>query len=182
MHSTCVARLSSLHSLILLPPMQRTCITQLPSCYSPGSSSPPAHEYVPVFLHTNTFATFCFQQEGHKAFKAYLADLEELFLSRDKVTRQGTVLWDTTPIVFNKPEVTSEVRPDSSPSLSDIQVMINSVLERQAKSTDKLLRRLIKEWDGKKLMLLVLILLLLFALLVLLKPIHIQVIHRQAAH
>jgi hypothetical protein len=29
--------------------------------------------------------------------------------------------------------------------------MINSVLERQAKSTGELLRRLIEEWDGKKL-------------------------------
>jgi hypothetical protein len=29
--------------------------------------------------------------------------------------------------------------------------MINSVLERQAKSTDELLRRLVEEWDGKKL-------------------------------
>jgi hypothetical protein len=28
--------------------------------------------------------------------------------------------------------------------------MINSVLERQAKSTGELLRRLIEEWDGKK--------------------------------
>jgi hypothetical protein len=29
--------------------------------------------------------------------------------------------------------------------------MINSALERQAKSTDELLRRLVEEWDGKKL-------------------------------
>jgi hypothetical protein len=29
--------------------------------------------------------------------------------------------------------------------------MINSVLERQEKSTDELLHRLIEEWDGKKL-------------------------------
>jgi hypothetical protein len=58
--------------------------------------------------------------------------------------------------------------------------MINSTLERQAKSTDKLLRRLIEEQDRKNLMLLVLILLPL-ALLVLLKPIHTQVVHRRAA-
>jgi hypothetical protein len=31
-------------------------------------------------------------EEGRKAFEAYLADLEELFLSRCKVTQQGTVL------------------------------------------------------------------------------------------
>jgi hypothetical protein len=39
----------------------------------------------------------------------------------------------------------------SSPSRNDIQSMINSVLERQAKSADKLLRRLIEERDEKKL-------------------------------
>jgi hypothetical protein len=80
-------------------------------------------------------------------------------------------------IIFHKPEVISEVRPDPSPSHNDIQSMINSVLERQAKSTNKLLSRLIKGRDGKNLVLLVLILLLLTRL-VLLKPIHIQVAHR----
>jgi hypothetical protein len=54
-------------------------------------------------------------EKGRNAFKAYLADLEELFLSHCEVTRQWTVLRDTTPIVFNKPEVTLEVRPDPSP-------------------------------------------------------------------
>jgi hypothetical protein len=90
-------------------------------------------------------------EEGHKAFEAYCANLEELFLSRCEVTRQGTVLRDTTSIVFMKPEVIPEIRPDPSPSCNDIQSMINSALERQAKSTDELLRRLIEEWDGKKL-------------------------------
>jgi hypothetical protein len=32
-----------------------------------------------------------------------------------------------------------------------IQVMINSALEKQVKSIDELLHRLIEEWDGKKL-------------------------------
>jgi hypothetical protein len=50
--------------------------------------------------------------------------------------------------------------------------MINSVLERQEKSTHELLRRLIEEWDRKNLMLLLLILLLLLALLFLFKLIH----------
>jgi hypothetical protein len=83
-------------------------------------------------------------EEGRKAFKAYWIDFEELFLSRGKVTREGTVLWDTTLIIFNKPEVW----PDPSPSHNDVQSMINSVLERQAKSTDELLHRLIEERDG----------------------------------
>jgi hypothetical protein len=59
-------------------------------------------------------------EEGRKAFKAYLTDIEELFLSRCEVARQGIVLRDTTLIVFNKPEVTPKVRPNSSPSHNDI--------------------------------------------------------------
>jgi hypothetical protein len=126
----------------------------------------------------STFDTLT--EEDHKAFESYLTDLRELFLSHCEVTRQGTVLQDTTLIVFNKPEVTPKVRPDLSPSHNDIQSMIHTALERQAKSTNELLRRLIEERDGKNLLLLVLILLLL-ALLVLLKLIHIQVVHRRAA-
>jgi hypothetical protein len=81
-------------------------------------------------------------EEGHKAFQAYQANFEEQFLSRGEVTQQGTVLRDTTPIVFNKPELTPEVWSDPSPSHNDIQCMINSALGRQAKSTDELLHRL----------------------------------------
>jgi hypothetical protein len=44
-----------------------------------------------------------------------------------------------------------EVWPNPSPSLIDVQNMITSALQRQAKSTDWLLHRLIKEQDGKKL-------------------------------
>jgi hypothetical protein len=84
-------------------------------------------------------------EEGRKAFDAYSTNLEELFLSCCEVTRQGTVLRDTTAIVFNQPEVTPEVWPEPSPSRNDIQSMINSALERQVKSTDELSRRLIEE-------------------------------------
>jgi hypothetical protein len=55
-----------------------------------------------------------------QAFEAYRTNLEELFPSRCKMTRQGTVLWNTTLIVFNRHEVTPEVRPESSPSRNDI--------------------------------------------------------------
>jgi hypothetical protein len=55
-------------------------------------------------------------EKGRKAFEAYRANLEKLFLSRCEVTRQGTVLKDTTPIIFTKPEV----RPKPSPSLNDV--------------------------------------------------------------
>jgi hypothetical protein len=89
-------------------------------------------------------------EEGRKAFEAYHNNLEELFLSRWEVMLQGTVLKDTTPIVFTKPEVIPEVWPNPSPSLNNVQNMINSTLERQAKSTDELLCRLIEERDGKK--------------------------------
>jgi hypothetical protein len=128
-------------------------------------------------IHKLTFATL--QEEGRQAFEAYIADLREPFLSRCKVTRQGIVLRDTAPMVFHKPEVIPEVRPDPSPSHNDIKFMINFALERQAKSTLELLHRLIEEWDRKNLMLLMLILLLLLALLVLLKPIHIKVVHQR---
>jgi hypothetical protein len=84
-------------------------------------------------------------EEGCKVFKTYHANLEELFLSRYEVMRHETVLKDTTPIVFNKPKVWL----DPSPSRNDIQAMVNYALERQAKSIDELLRRLIEEWDGK---------------------------------
>jgi hypothetical protein len=120
-------------------------------------------------------------EESRKAFEAYCTNLQELFLSRCEVARQGTVLKDTTPIVFNKPEVIPKVLPNPSPSLNDVQVKINSALERQVKSADELLHGLIEEQDRKNIMILVLILLLLLVLLILLKPIHIQVVHRQAA-
>jgi hypothetical protein len=44
-----------------------------------------------------------------------------------------------------------EVQPNLSSSLNVAQNMINSALERQVKSTDELLRRLIEEWDRKRL-------------------------------
>jgi hypothetical protein len=69
-------------------------------------------------------------EEGRQAFEAYIINLKELFLSRGEVTWQGTVLRDTTPIVFHKREVIPEVRSDPSSSRNDIQVMIDSVLER----------------------------------------------------
>jgi hypothetical protein len=89
-------------------------------------------------------------EEDRKAFKEYRANFKELFLSHYEVMRQGTVLKDTTPIVFTKPEVITDVQSNPSSSLNDVQHMINSTLERQAKSTDELLRRLTEEWDGKK--------------------------------
>jgi hypothetical protein len=96
-----------------------------------------------------TFDTL--MEEGRKAFEAYHANLEEVFLACCEMMRQGTALKDTTLIVFTKSKVMPEVRPNTSPSLNDVQNMINSALERQAKSTDELLRRLIEERDGKKL-------------------------------
>jgi hypothetical protein len=89
-------------------------------------------------------------KEGRKAFEANHTNLEELFLTCCEVMRQGTVLQDTTLIIFTKPEVMPEVRANPSPSLNDVQNMTNSVLERQAKSTDELLHRLIEERDRKK--------------------------------
>jgi hypothetical protein len=95
----------------------------------------------------HTFNTLT--EEGHKVFEAYHADIEELFLSRCEVTQQGAILKDTMPIIIRKADVTSEVWPNPSPSLNDIQSMINSALERQEKNTDELLCRLIEERDEK---------------------------------
>jgi hypothetical protein len=116
-----------------------------------------------------TFDTL--MEEDRKVFEAYRANLKEFFLSRCEVMRQGTIPKDTTPIIIRKAEVTSEVRPNPSLSLDDVQSMINSALERQAKSTDELMHRLIEERDGKNLLVLVLILLLLLVLLISHKPI-----------
>jgi hypothetical protein len=106
-----------------------------------GSDSDKGNILKPTF---NTLTEEC-----HKVFDAYRANLEELFLSCCEVTRHWIVLKDTTPIVFNKPKEISEVRPNPSLSHNDVQSMINSALERQAKSTDELLHRLIEERDGK---------------------------------
>jgi hypothetical protein len=76
-------------------------------------------------------------EEGRKAFKAYHINLEELFVSQ--------LFSRTPPTIFNKPDVIPEVRPDPSHSHNDIQFRIDSALERQAKSTDELLCRLIEE-------------------------------------
>jgi hypothetical protein len=63
-----------------------------------------------------TFDTL--MEEGHKAFKAYRTNLKELIMLRGKVTRHGSVLKDTTPIIFNKLEVIPDVRPNPSPYYS----------------------------------------------------------------
>jgi hypothetical protein len=90
-------------------------------------------------------------EEGRKTSEAYHDNLEEPFLSHCEEMWHGTVLKDTMLIVFHKHEVISEVRSDPSPSCNDIQSMINSTLERQARSTDELLRRWIEVRDGKNL-------------------------------
>jgi hypothetical protein len=124
-----------------------------------------------------TFDTL--MDEGHKAFEAYHDNLKELFLSRYEVTRQGAIIKYTTLIIIRNTEVTPEVRPNPPLFLDDVQSMINSALERQAKCSDELVRRLIEEGDGKNLLILVSTVLLL-SLLPSLKPIHKQVAHRRA--
>jgi ssRNA-specific RNase YbeY (16S rRNA maturation enzyme) len=89
--------------------------------------------------------------EGSKAFEAYHVNLEVHFLLCCEVTWHGTILQNTTLIVFNKTEVIPDVLSDPSPSHNDIQAMINYALERQAKNTDELLRRLVEKRNGKKL-------------------------------
>jgi hypothetical protein len=90
-------------------------------------------------------------EEDLKALEAYRAEVDELFFSCYEVRRQGHVLKDAAPIVIRKAEVTPEVQPNPTLSLDDVQVLINSAFEKQAKSSDELTRRLIEEQDGKKL-------------------------------
>jgi hypothetical protein len=89
-------------------------------------------------------------EEDHKALKAYHKEVYEVFLSHYEVTRQGLVKRDATPITIRKSEVTPEVKNNPSLSLNDVQVMINSALERQAKSSNEMMRRWIEERDVKK--------------------------------
>jgi hypothetical protein len=120
-------------------------------------------------------------EEDCKALETYHVEVNELFYSRYKVMDQGLILKDTAPIIICKAEVIAEVRPNSLLSLNDVQPMINYALERQARSSDELMRSLIEERDGKNLLILISILLLLLALLILLKSILKQVAHRRVA-
>jgi hypothetical protein len=88
--------------------------------------------------------------EDRKVLEAYHKAVDEIFVSHYEVTRQGLIQKDVVPINICMSEVTPEVWSNPSISLNDIQVMINSVLERQAKSSNEMMCRLIEERDGKK--------------------------------
>jgi hypothetical protein len=75
-------------------------------------------------------------EEDCKVLKAYHKDMDEIFLSCYEVTRHGLLQKDTMSINIHKSEVAHEVWSNPSLSLDDIQVMINSALERQAKSSN----------------------------------------------
>jgi hypothetical protein len=80
-----------------------------------------------------TFDTW--MEVGRKAIEAYHANLEELFYSCYEMMRQRATLKDIVLIIIHKVEVTPEVWPNPTLSLNEVQSIINSVLERQAKST-----------------------------------------------
>jgi hypothetical protein len=90
-------------------------------------------------------------EEGRKTLEAYRVDLEELFYSRYKMRWQRAILKDAAPIIICKAEVTPDVRPNPPLSLDNVQSMINYALERQVKSSNELMRKLIEERDKKKL-------------------------------
>jgi hypothetical protein len=75
-------------------------------------------------------------EKGCKALEAYHKEENELFFSHYEVTRQGLIQKDDAPIVICMDEVTLKVWSNPSLSLGDVQSMINSILERQAKSGD----------------------------------------------
>jgi hypothetical protein len=89
-------------------------------------------------------------EEDRKTLEAYHKEVDEIFLSCYEVTRQGLVQKDVAPINIRKSEVTPKVWSNPSLSLDDVQVLINSTLERQAKSSNEMMRILIEERDGKK--------------------------------
>jgi hypothetical protein len=89
-------------------------------------------------------------KEDRKALEVYHKEVDEILLLCYKVTRQGLVQKDATLINIHKSEVTPEVWSNPSLSLDDVQVMINSTLERQAKSSNEMMHRLIEEEDGKR--------------------------------
>jgi hypothetical protein len=89
-------------------------------------------------------------EEDRKMLEAYHKEVDEIFLSCYEVTRQGLVQKDAAPINIHKSEVTPKVRSNTLLSLDDVQVLINSTLERQAKSSNEMMHILIEERDGKK--------------------------------
>jgi hypothetical protein len=93
----------------------------------------------------------CLSREDRKALETYHKEVDEIFLSRYEVTRQRLIQKDATPINIRKFVVTPEVWSNPSLSLNDVQVMINSILERQAKSINELMHKFIEVRDGEKL-------------------------------
>jgi hypothetical protein len=75
-------------------------------------------------------------EEDRKALEDYHKDVDEIFLSRYEVTRQGLIQKDVESINIRKSEITLNVWSNFSLSLDDVQVMINSALESRAKSNN----------------------------------------------
>jgi hypothetical protein len=63
---------------------------------------------------------------------------------------KGLIQKDAAPINIYKSKVTPKVQSNPSLSLNDVQAMINFALERQAKSSNEMIRSLVEERDGKK--------------------------------
>jgi hypothetical protein len=77
-------------------------------------------------------------EEDRKVFEAYHKEVDEIFMSCYEVTWQGLVQKDATRINIHKSEVTPEVWSNPLLSLDDVQIMINSALERKVKSSNAL--------------------------------------------
>jgi hypothetical protein len=67
------------------------------------------------------------------------------------VTRHGLVKRDKSSITIYMTKVTPRVKSNPLLSLDDVQVIINSALERQAKSSNEMMCRLIEKRDVKQL-------------------------------
>jgi hypothetical protein len=60
--------------------------------------------------------------------------VDEIFLSRYEMTREGLVQKDVALINIHTSEVIPEIQSNPSLSLDDVQVIINSALERQTRA------------------------------------------------
>jgi hypothetical protein len=85
-----------------------------------------------------------------KMLETYHKEVDEIILSCYEVTRQGLIQRDIALIDILKSEVTPELRSNHSFSLDDVQVMNNYALERQVKSINEMMCRLIEVRDGKR--------------------------------
>ena len=87
--------------------------------------------------------------EDRAALEAHIKKVQDDYLSRYEVTRQGIVQKESESFVVYTSKVTPEVT-SSTPSLESVQSMIDAALDRQARVSSELMPRLLEERDSKR--------------------------------